>query len=221
MENVPSKTTPEIEMESIKRLKQMVLNRLRFLRPELHSAAKLITRGGALEIGRVPKEDAGNVWDDYSKQVTIEMHNNPETFLRQPVIQKTVHPDDQLIAAKYLKEMAGDEFGRRFLISRLSDPAFGDPFGCRDLLRVSPMTVQHAYYIYNMNKYMSCKESEFIGKDGWNVGHIYDLGAGYGNFCRVTHQLGFEGGVHHRRLAQHVNTPKTLSYWCAWQAVVE
>jgi hypothetical protein len=131
--------------------------------------------------------NAGNVWDDYRKIINNEFQDNPMGFLRQPIISRTVHPNQQSLAKAYLESMAKDNFALHNILPRLHDVPIGDPFLCEFFPLASPMSVQHAWYMLLMKRHLNL----FVPNAGLN--HILEIGGGYGNFCRLVCSFGYDG----------------------------
>jgi hypothetical protein len=129
----------------------------------------------------------GNEWDDYRVAICDEFKQYPMGFLRQPVISRTVHPNQQELAREYLSEMAKDPFACKNILSRLHDVPIGDPYLCEFFPTASPMSVQHVYYQLLMHRYLDL----FIPTA--NLNHILEFGGGYGNFCRLACCFGYSG----------------------------
>ncbi len=130
---------------------------------------------------------AGNGWDEFRRAIAVEFRRHPMNFLRQSIISRTVHPNQQDLALAYLDELSSDSFARKHILPRLSDVPIGDPYLCEDFPLASPMSVQHAYYLFLMKKHFDL----FI-PDG-ELSHILELGGGYGNFCRLVCNFGHGG----------------------------
>lgn len=130
---------------------------------------------------------AGNEWDDFRLEIINELKRSPESFLRQPVISKTIHPNQQKLAQDYLNDLAASEFARSRILPKLNDMPIGDPYLCEFFPLASPMSMQHAYYIYLIHK----KLNIFIPESG--IDHILELGGGYGNFFRLIRNYGYLG----------------------------
>lgn len=128
-----------------------------------------------------------NSWNDYLKNIEQEFLNNPSTFLRGKYISKTIHPNEQEKANKLFDEMINDPFSKRYILPYLNESPYGDPFIFEKFRFASPMTIQHAYYLFLINKHLNI----FLPKS--NIDFISDFGGGYGNFCKLIHQLGYQG----------------------------
>jgi len=130
---------------------------------------------------------AGNEWDDYRVAIVEEFKLNPMSFLRQPVISRTVHPNQQSLAKAYLLDMTKDAFAREQILSRLHDIPIGDPYLCESFPLASPMSIQHAWYMLLMRKHLGM----FLPHA--NLKHVLEFGGGYGNFCRLSCSFGYNG----------------------------
>lgn len=140
-------------------------------------------RGTSIPVGEI----VGNDWDEYRVKIRNEFNASPAGFLRQPTISLAVHPNQQVLAECYLKEMQKNEFAQENILSRLHDIPLGDPFLCEKFPLASPMSVQHAWYMFIMQIYFGI----FIPKS--NIRNIVEFGGGYGNFCRLTYEFGYQG----------------------------
>lgn len=130
---------------------------------------------------------AGNQWDSLLSAVVRELNHEPMTFLRQPAISRTVHPNQQDLAHRYLSELRADQFFQRHILPRLHDVPMGDPWLCEFFPFASPITIQHAYYLNLMREHFG-----FFLPDNV-VSHVVEVGGGYGNFCRIAKSFGFRG----------------------------
>jgi len=117
--------------------------------------------------------------------IADELSRHPMDFLRQPVISRTVHPNQQELALAYLRELRQDAFAGDKVLPRLHDLPIGDPFLCESFPFASPLSIQHGYYLFLMKKYFNL----FIPES--DLDHILELGGGYGNFCRLTCYFGY------------------------------
>ena len=114
-----------------------------------------------------------SLWDSLRKSIETEYKNNKAGFLRQPTIRKCLHPIQKEMA-NYLNETG--EYCRYF-----TDPIYGNP---QILVEgKSSVTIQHIYYTWVMKKHW--KNISF--------NNIIDMGAGYGNSCRLWKWLGHTG----------------------------
>lgn len=121
----------------------------------------------------------------FLKNIEREFNENPTSFLRSKYISQTIHPNEQTKINKLLYEMSNDTFAKKFILPFLNETAYGDPFISEEFRFASPMSIQHAYYIYLIYKHFSI----FLPRS--NIGFIVDFGGGYGNFCKIIHQLGY------------------------------
>ena len=143
---------------------------------------------GQQAIPVITKGDAtGNEWDDYRIAIVQEFKQNPVSFLRQPIISRTVHPNQQDLAQAYLVDMTKDDFARNNILPRLHDVPIGDPYLCETFPSASPMSIQHAWYMLLMQRHLGV----FLPNS--NIEHVLEFGGGYGNFCRLTCGFGYAG----------------------------
>lgn len=138
------------------------------------------------------QDSVGNKWDDNWKTIARELNNHPMGFLRQPVTRRAVHPNQQNLAFQYLSEMKKSNFACEKILPRIYDLPVGDPYLCEFFPMASPLTIQHAYYLHLMYE----KLGFFIPESRLN--QIFELGGGYGNFCRLVYSLGYSD---HYRIA--------------------
>lgn len=135
------------------------------------------------EIGSV----AGNSWDELRVAISREFAQSPGGFLRQPTIARTVHPNQMPLARAYLGDLSADEFSRTQILPRLHDVPLGDPYLCSFFPLASPMTIQHGYYLSLMKEHWNI----FIPDN--QIQHVFEIGGGYGNFCRLVFEYGYRG----------------------------
>ncbi|MDC5850456.1 putative sugar O-methyltransferase [Vibrio europaeus] len=130
-------------------------------------------------------QKTGNEWDDYRATIRTEFTDNPMSFLRQPTLSRTVHPNQQDIANLYLQDMRSNSFARTRLLARLHDVPIGDPYVCESFPLASPMSIQHAKYMLLLKEHLGI----FVPES--DLEHIVEFGGGYGNFCRLVYSLGY------------------------------
>jgi len=129
------------------------------------------------------------LWDNLRKQIEEEYKNNSAGFLRQPTIRKCLHPIQKEMV-KYLNEIG--EHCRYF-----TDSIYGNP---QILVEgKSSVTIQHIYYTWLMKKHW--KNISF--------NNIIDIGAGYGNSCRLWKYLGHSGNYTIADFPEFHNMQKT------------
>lgn len=145
----------------------------------------LIANNESFSFNQLNKIDTGNDWDEYRVQIFEQFQKNPMNFLRQPTISRTVHPNEQELACSYLEEMRHNHFARQNILSRIHDRPIGNPFLCDFFPLISPITAQHAYYLFLIHKELGI----FIPDSDLNI--ILEIGGGYGNFCRLIYDLGY------------------------------
>jgi len=144
----------------------------------VHQASPVINLGG---------NAAGNEWDDYRVAIVEECKLNPMSFLRQPVISRTVHPNQQELAHAYLLDMTKDAFARDKILSRLHDISLGDPYLCESFPLASPMSIQHAWYMLLIHRHLG------VFLPSCSIEQVVEFGGGYGNFCRLACSFGYVG----------------------------
>jgi len=121
-------------------------------------------------------------WEKMLIEIEREYKNSPKNFLRQPTISKTIHPDCVNLAISYLKEMKSNSFK---INDNLQDGTIGNPYWFNPYPNFSPLSIQHLYHIYIIQKYFKI----LIKKD---ISHIIEIGGGYGNLCRIIKTLGYD-----------------------------
>ena len=129
----------------------------------------------------------GIQWDRLLNEIVNEMKASPMTFLRRPVISRPVHPNQQDLARHYLDEQCASSFFVEHILPRIHETPMGDPYLCDFFPFASPMTMQHVYYL----NLMKDKFGLFVPNS--EIAHVVDVGAGYGNFCRIVKSFGFQG----------------------------
>lgn len=199
----------EVGMLIVKRIKKLIAiikrgtpSFSRYLVSDIDIVSASVPRGSAV----------GNEWDDFRSQIVVEFQQHPMDFLRQPVISRTVHPNQQELANKYLVELSEGKFSRENILPRLYDLPIGDPYVCENFPLASTMSMQHAYYISIIRDNLGV----FI-PDG-KIDHITELGGGYGNFCRIVYGLGYTGDYSIADFPEmHSIQRHFLSYGCETQ----
>jgi len=123
-----------------------------------------------------------NIW---AKKIEQDYLENPGTFLRSKYISSTLHPNEQDKSDRLLDVMLNHSFSKKHILPYLSETPYGDPYLSEKFRFASPMTIQHAYYIFLIKKYLDI----FLPTS--KVNSIIDFGGGYGNFCKLIHQFGY------------------------------
>lgn len=117
-------------------------------------------------------------WQDWLETIEEEFTENKSSFLQQKNIARTMHPRHGGMNL-YLKLNVETDY-----LDKLKDPMVGKPdiqFGNTHSLT----SVQSAYYIYKLK--------EFFNITPKDLGHITDIGGGYGYLCYAMHKRGFIG----------------------------
>ena len=127
------------------------------------------------------------LWDNMLLEFVKEYKQSPDTFLRQPTIAKTVHPNCDKLSVKYYNEMINNSFFVDNILPGMKDSSVGTPLKFSKHPLCSPLTVQHAYHLYLMVENLET----FIPTD--TINHIVEIGGGYGNLCRLIKNYGYEG----------------------------
>jgi hypothetical protein len=116
-------------------------------------------------------------WQEWLVTIQEEFRNNKSSFLSQPNIKRTVHPEH---GGMNLYMKLNSEFAD---LSKIADPSCGKPniqFGKHSLI-----SIQSGYYISLIKEHFGIKPKD--------LGHITDIGGGYGYLCYSMHKLGFIG----------------------------
>jgi len=140
-----------------------------------------------LNLKRDKKLKAGNDWDGFLDEIIEEINTSPMTFLRSPVISKTVHPNQQDLARSYFNDLLKNPFFTDHILPRVQEPSMGNPYLCDFFPFASPISIQHLYYLTLLHENFG-----FFLPDS-QVNHIVEIGGGYGNFCRLLKTFGFDG----------------------------
>lgn len=130
--------------------------------------------------------DITGEWSKFKSNILKDFYKNPAGFLREKNIQSILHPNQQRLSEAYFLEMTQDPFVKKSIMPLLYDIPLGDPYFSDCFPPASPLSLQHAYYYYMMNKYLD----NFLVKDN---GLIVEFGGGYGNFCRLSYNFGYTG----------------------------
>lgn len=112
-------------------------------------------------------------WDGYLRAIKQEYQESPGIFLRKPTISRCLHPNQGSVGKGYWQNVKGKY--------NIKDPAHGAPHICID--GMSSNSIQHIYYIDQMDYYW--KNTKFD--------HILEIGGGYGNGCRIWKAYGHTG----------------------------
>lgn len=131
--------------------------------------------------------DEDNPWLPYLKRIVQEFNDCPNEFLKKQTTAFTIHPVEDELSLNYLEEMKADPFAASEILTRLSEIPFGTPSLVQSFPFASHMTIQHAYYLNLIKR----KFGKFFGVD--DFASITEIGGGYGNFCRLSYSMGYEG----------------------------
>jgi hypothetical protein len=168
----------------LKRLIERIKEKICDMQP---SVAGLFQEKNTTTINIKTNDDCDNIWSQHLQGIKEEFNLNPYGFLRCKTISFTLHPNEQKIAASCFKDIVASDYARNEVLATLSEPPFGDPFIFKEYRYLSPMTIQHAWYLYLFEKHtgMNLPDCE--------VDEIVEFGGGYGNLCRIIHHLGYRG----------------------------
>ena len=168
-------------------MKNMLLKIFNHLLQQVQTGKYIETRISLEPLADIDKKQTGSSWDSYISAIMNELKEAPATFLRMPVISRTMHPNEQKLASAYLDEMGQDEFSRTRILPTLHDIPIGNPYLCAKFPMASPLSIQHGYYRMLMHKYMH------IDLQDNHIAHVVEFGGGYGNFCRLAYSSGYAG----------------------------
>ena len=123
------------------------------------------------------------IWEELAANVARELEEHPQDFLRQKTISKTTHPNMRPLSLNYWKELVRKDYFLKEIFFYAWDGSFGEPYEFEFFPRISPQSIQHAYYINMMYERMGI----------WleDVKSIVEIGGGYGNFARIARNMGF------------------------------
>jgi hypothetical protein len=151
------------------------------------AADALLNTGIHTAVRRDAAVRARNPWDDYLDAIVTELNQAPATFLRQPTISRTMHPNQQDLARAYFGELQGDTFFMQHILPRLAEPPMGNPYLCDFLPFASPSSMQNAYFLALYRRLFGV----FVPDSA--ITHVTEVGGGYGNLCRMLRTFGFGG----------------------------
>lgn len=127
------------------------------------------------------------LWEGMLKQIVKEYQSFPASFLRQPTISKTTHPNVQDLAVLYYNDLMQGLFFKERILPGLKDGLVGQPFQFKLLPECSPLTIQHAYHLNLVHEHLGV----FIPSS--KISRVVEIGGGYGNLCRLIKQFGYAG----------------------------
>ena len=113
------------------------------------------------------------MWDNLSKKIESEFHNNKERFLATGTTRNAIGSTSNHLCAQLWKQLCKDPD-----LERLKDPGVGYPAIYKD--GYSQSTLRSLSYI---------REMQNFGIDLDQVKYVTEFGAGYGNFCRIFNTL--------------------------------
>lgn len=147
-------------------------------------AEALRTRVVGLPAGSRP---IGNqAWHDFCANLTNAMlSRDPREFLRWPVIQQTMFVAQAAYLDCEFAYLRNRPSWSASLKAGCIETRVGSPPPYRRYPWTSGNTVHHLFHI--------CRFIDATGAVIGNVDHVFELGGGYGNFCRLMFALGFSG----------------------------
>jgi hypothetical protein len=143
-------------------------------------------------VGSLPKLDlehrsaALTEWTQNRKRLReLVATDDPRRFLEWDVIKQTMFVGDSPFVRDELKCLRSSRSWRRRWWSALREDPTGLPQRCRYDLRSSGNLIHHAYTLFMFE--------QTVGKTIDQFTSIFEVGGGYGSFCRLAHRLGFRG----------------------------
>jgi len=115
------------------------------------------------------------LWNEIKSNIANDFKSKQKNFLKSNAVKKTMHFHNPKLCSRLYERVKKDP-----RISQIKDPQIGSPTLYK--LGLSQSTLRSFYY-YKL----------FEDTFGTEIDHITDFGAGYGNNCRVWHDLGFNG----------------------------
>lgn len=112
-------------------------------------------------------------WDEYEGNITKEFKSLGSKFLEGKYITRALSPNNLSYVEKAMNKFKDDPH-----LDKLSEPEViinSIPKG----QKYSMNSLQQFSYIKELEKHIDLKE----------VNHVTDFGAGYGNFCRIWHEV--------------------------------
>lgn len=135
--------------------------------------------------GLTKNQNPRNNWDDMANKMIDVIKNNNVEFLKDPNFNP-VHGSDENLAYQYFNELLNSKFFVDNILFKIRDPIFGGSFKYNFFSGASTSTILHYKYIDLINEFLCIN----LFKD---IGIIYEIGGGYGNFARIVNTLGFKG----------------------------
>ena len=178
------------------RVLERALERLavRYDRPLAAATAHEEELGGELrrqaEAMKVPhraeEQPSEKMWREFSERFISNLQQeDPRTFLRWPVIRKTMVVSSQpYLAAEWLHLRLRSDWGTRWRPA-LKESAMGHPMPFWAMPASSGTLIHHAYHLSQFEARTGRQVLSFPG--------VFEFGGGYGSMCRLFHQLGFAG----------------------------
>ena len=136
--------------------------------------------------------DLGNIgdsisveWKNYANQLISSFrNNNPEEFLRFPIVQSTMHPNNIGLATDYFNYICSSEKFTPFIQKGMTESPVGKPFLTPFYPLSSPLLIQHTYHFIRL--------LESTGIEILNLQEILEFGGGYGSLFRFLKNLGYK-----------------------------
>ncbi|MDB0015533.1 hypothetical protein N9E40_04455 [Amylibacter sp.] len=124
-------------------------------------------------------------WSEFQKKIKLEFNQNPDGFLREKTISFTLHPNQQLLGARYYSDLIKNKKFSEVYASLLSEDNFGNPYNLRVYPRTSPTLVQHIHHLVMIENFFGRKIFEFDS--------VTEFGGGYGSLARLLSRLNYSG----------------------------
>jgi len=126
-------------------------------------------------------------WDNWLKEIESEYRKHPKDFLRQERFSTLMHTSSVGWMRHYWDEIKNDDFFMREVVPHVHDGDVGYPYRTSDEYQnLSPCTIGGLNVLYMMRKYWELFPPE-------DIQYILDVGGGYGNTCKICHNLGYVG----------------------------
>lgn len=118
-------------------------------------------------------------WDSMKREIVREYRDNPDSWLQQPMIKRTMHPSHGSLAMKYLDYLR--ENAPHMLEGTMDNPYAKPTIGIGGF---SLSTLQYLYYIHLIDMKIAPTNQ---------IKEICEIGAGYALLPKLLEDIGFEG----------------------------